>query len=116
MKDENGDLQKVLAVAASSGLIGLAFGIARGIIQQKHGGWWGFFKGATASVVVAVIAGLAVHDGDLTSARQFALIGLLSYVADDVLDGVLLLSRVFKKDPIGFVRDVWSSIFGGRKS
>lgn len=44
------DQRKLLTVAATAGAIGLFAGIARGVVQQRHGGWPNFFRGLAASI------------------------------------------------------------------
>lgn len=114
MKDDE-DLRRIVAITAASGLAGLLVGAFRGVIQEKYGGWLGFVRGMAASIVVAVMAGLALHDADLSPTRQAAVIGLAAYVADDVLSGIVLLGQLFRNDPIGFFRSVWTSFKGGGK-
>lgn len=111
--DQQHELRRVLAIIGVSGLAGLLVGAARGIVQERHGGWRGFARGAVASVVVAVLAALALDDSGLSAAKQGAIIGVLAYVADDMLAGLMLLSRLFAADPLGFVRQLWQSLRGG---
>ena len=113
MKNDE-ELRNLAAITAASGVAGLVVGIFRGIVQERHGGGWGFVRGMVASITVAVLVSLMLHDTDLTTSKQAALIGLAAYVADDLLSGIVLLAQLFRTDPIGFMSNVWSSIRGGR--
>ncbi|MBP6564052.1 MAG: putative Ig domain-containing protein [Burkholderiales bacterium] len=62
------DHNKLLTVAATAGVIGLFAGIARGVVQQRHGGWVPFFRGLIASVAVAILVGWGLDDATLGAA------------------------------------------------
>ncbi len=109
------ELKEALGIATVAGLFGMFIGLARGIIQEKHGGWANFCRGAIASITVAVIAGLGLEGSDLSISKQAAVIGVCAYVADDVLLGLIAVARLFSTDPLGFLREIVSSIRGGRK-
>jgi hypothetical protein len=111
MKNED-QLARLLEIMTISGLGGFLLGIARIIIHDQHGTVFRFFRGAVSSVVVAVLASFALADSDLSMTRQFAIVGGLAYVADDILVGVLIISKLFAKSPLSFVKDLWSSIRG----
>lgn len=113
MDDET---SRVVSIIAGGGALGLAFGIIRGVVNQKHGGWPGFIRGAFASVGAAILVALGIADLELTVTKQAAIIGVSAYVADDILLGLLTLGQMFGKDPVGFVRDIFSSIRGGKRN
>lgn len=113
---EDEQLGRLLEIASIAGLGGLLLGIAKIIIHEKYGTLLHFFRGAVSSVVVAVIAAFALADSGLSWPRQAAIIGGLAYVADDVLIGLLILSKLFANNPISFIKDLWSSLRGGGKS
>lgn len=114
MDKPDSDLDKVLAAVAASGVAGLAVGIARGLISNRHGGLAGFLRGAVASVITSVLVGLAIADSGLSPTKQYAIVGLCAYVADDLLTGVIVLFQAFATNPMKFLMDVWTSIRGGR--
>lgn len=113
---EDEQLNRLLLIAALAGVGGLLLGIARTIIHDKYGTVPRFFRGAVSSVVVAVLTAFAVADSSLTWSQQMALVGILAYVADDVLSGLLILAKLFAHNPLSFIKDLWASIRGGGKS
>jgi hypothetical protein len=115
MRDDQ-QLERLLEVATVASLGGLLLGVAKIIIHEKYGTAVRFFRGAVSSVTVAVLAAFALADSGLSLLQQWALIGLLSYVADDVLNGFLILGKLFAHNPISFLKDLWSSLRGGGKS
>lgn len=102
----------LLATASAAGFIGLLTGIARGIIQQKHHGWGGFFRGMVASVFVGVMVGWGLADMELSMTKQAIIIALASFLADDVLLGLQELARLFGADPFGTIDRVWKAFRG----
>lgn len=115
MKDDE-QFKRLLEVAAISGAGGLLLGIAKIVIHEQHGSVFRFFRGAVSSVVVAVIAGFALADTGLSWTRQAAVVGILAYVADDILVGLLILGKLFANNPVSFIKDLWSSLRGGGNS
>jgi len=113
---EDGQLSRLLEITSVAGLGGLLLGIAKIIIHEKYGTAARFFRGAVSSVTVAVLSAFALADSGLSLTQQFALVGVLAYVADDVLSGLLILAKLFAHNPLSFIRDLWSSIRGGGKS
>jgi hypothetical protein len=85
-----------------SGVIGLAVGIVRGIILQKHGGVAGFIRGAAASLFVGVVVSLGLADMSLSITTKSAITAICCFIADDILLGLLSLAGLLGKDPIGF--------------
>lgn len=115
MPIDNDEWKKVLGAAGVSGAFGIVVAVARGIVQQKHGGWKNFFRGLLAAVVVAVLVGLGLADAEMGIGKKAAIIGACVYVADDILLGFGSLARMFSTDPLRFIREVWASIRGGKK-
>lgn len=99
-KDE---ITTLWAAMAASGAIGLVVGIARGIIQQKHGTIGALLRGAVASVLVAVIVSWGLTDTGLSVTTKGAITGICAFIADDILLGLLSLGALIGKDPIGFL-------------
>lgn len=112
---EDEQLGRLLEIASVAGVGGTILGIAKIIIHEKYGTLLRFFRGVVGSVVVAVLAAFALADSGLSWPRQAAIIGGLAYVADDVLVGFLILSKLFATSPLSFIKDLWSSIRGGGK-
>lgn len=112
MREEH---ERVLSAAAAAGAIGLIVGIARGIVQQRHGGWVTFCRGLVASVLVAVLIGWSIEDAGLTPSQLAAIVGVCAYLADDVLMGLGELAKIAGADPFGFVARVWAAVRGRAK-
>ena len=113
MKDEDG-IRGLLGLVGTAGIGGLLLGIGKGIVQDKHGSMWLFLRGVTASCIVAVLVSLALNDTGLSYTRQSAIIGVMAYVADDILTGLMVLARLFSADPLRFLRGIIASIRGGQ--
>ena len=109
------DQRKLLTVAATAGAIGLFAGVVRGVVQQRHGGWPNFFRGLAASVAVAILVGWGLDDAGLSPTKAAAIIGVCSWLADDVLLGLGELAKVFGADPLGFIDRVWKAIRGQKQ-
>jgi hypothetical protein len=101
-----------MVTAAPAGILGLVVGVMSGIIQQRYGSWFAWFKGVLSAVLVAIFVGLGIADSGLSSATQYAIVGVCSFVGSDILDGILQLSTMLKIDPIGFIRRVGGAIKG----
>jgi hypothetical protein len=110
---ENGE--KIIAVAGTAGAIGLATGIARGIVQSRHDGWASFFRGMIASVTAAVLIGWSLSDFGFTPTTFAAIVGVCAFLADDVLLGLQEVGKLFGADPIGTIQRVWAAIRGQAK-
>lgn len=106
------DLSTLITVMTVSGAIGLVVGIARGIIQQKHGSIGGFIRGAVASILVAVLVAWGLADTALSVTSKNAITGICSFIADDILLGLLSLGSLIGKDPIGFLSRLASAYRG----
>lgn len=104
----------LLTVMATGGAIGLAVGTARGLIQERHGGWMGFIRGLTASVTVAVLTGWLLEDLVVAETLKAGIIGLCAYVADDILMGLKNLSTALAQDPRQFLREMVATWRGQR--
>lgn len=96
------DLRKLLTLLGVTGMIGFGFGVARGILQSRHDGWFGFIRGILASMVVAVIIGLALASTSLSQTFQAAVIGACAFVADDVIVGFGMVIKLIVSDPMAF--------------
>lgn len=100
--DNRDDYSTLLTMASLSGILGLAVGIARGIIQQKHGSVLGFVRGILASIFVAVMVSWGLVNSGLSLNTQAMIIGVCSFIADDILLGLVSLSTLLGSDPFGF--------------
>jgi hypothetical protein len=116
MKYDDEELGKLLLVAWISGVAGALLGVLKVIIHENRGTIMRFFRGACAAVVVAVLSAFALNDTGMSWSRQAAIIGILAYVADDVLSGLVILGKLFGNNPLAFLKDLWSSFRGGSKN
>jgi hypothetical protein len=111
MKDKT-SLDVLIAVGAPAGIIGLAVGIARGIVQARYGTLQAWAGGIVASVLVGVCVGWGLSDTGFSVTTQAAIIAACSYVAGDVLLGLLVLGGLFSRDPAAFATRVIDGVRG----
>lgn len=111
MKDKT-ELDLLLAAGGTAGVIGLFVGIARGVIQAKHGSMGAWVRGITASLIVGVAVGWGLSDTAFTATTQAAIIAACAYVADDVLTGLLVLGGLFSNDPAAFITRILDGMRG----
>lgn len=100
------------ALVATAGLGGVLVAIGRMIIHQRYGGWLVWLSAGVGTVLVAVLVGLAIHDTELSTTQQAAVIGVCAYLADDILLGLGALAKLFGSDPLGTLRRIWDAVRG----
>lgn len=105
------DWHKLMNVAAPAGALGFAVAVFRGVIDQC-GGWRKWFAGLAASVLVAALVGLGLHDAQVPVYMQFAIVGLCAYVARDILMGLTQLSGMLANSPFEFFQRIRDAIKG----
>lgn len=106
------DWNALLTAMTASGALGMIAGIFSGIIQKKHGSFGGFIRGVLASVFVGVLAGWGLADTDLSLNTRSMVIGICSFIADDILLGLMSLATLLGRDPFGFFSRVLSAYRG----
>jgi hypothetical protein len=106
------EFEKLLVTTSTTGTVALVIGVFRGIIQEKHGNFMTFFRGVLASVTVAVLVGWGLSETSLSLTSQMCIVGVCSYLADDVLLGLLVLGRLFREDPGSFFSKFYDAIRG----
>lgn len=99
MKEE---WDRVLTVVAATGLGGFIVGVFRIAILRKYGGWLTWLAALCGSVLVAVLAGLAVQDTGLTEAQRWGVVGICAFVADDLVIAIMSIAQMMRSDPVGF--------------
>lgn len=105
-KDQN----QLLTVLYTTGVIGFVVGIARGVIEEQHGGWFGFVRGVLAAMVVSVLVGLGLADSTFPPAMQACIIGVCAYISEDIVLGIRKMAGEIGKDPVGTfkaIADAW---------
>jgi ABC-type transport system involved in cytochrome c biogenesis permease subunit len=101
-----------LAALLSSAVVGLAVGIASGLVQRKHGGWSGFWTSLAMGIAVAVIVGLGIRDYVQSETMRLALIGAAAVIADDIFAGLRAIGRLFREDPLGALGRIIDALRG----
>lgn len=96
------EITTLLTAMSAGGAIAFVVGIARGVIQQKHGGIGALIRGAVASVLVGVIVTWGLADTGLSVTSKGAITAISAFIADDILLGLLSLGALIGKDPLGF--------------
>lgn len=105
----------LLTVLFTAGVIGFVVGIARGVIEERHGGWVGFFRGIVSALVVSTFVGFGLADSAFPPTMQACIIGVCAYISEDIVLGVRKITGEFGRNPLGVVKavvDAWR----GRKS
>jgi hypothetical protein len=102
----------LLSALLAGGVLGFFVGVARGIIQQKHGSIGGFIRGIVASILVAVLVTWGLAETAMTVTTQGMVTGVCSFIADDILLGLMSLGSLMGRDPLGFFSRVLSAYRG----
>ena len=92
------DWQKLFNVAGPAGAIGFSVAVFRGVINQC-GGWRVWLSGLAASILVAVLVDLGMHDYDAPFSVKLAVVGLCAYIARDILIGLTQVSGMIASKP-----------------
>lgn len=99
----NQELDNVLSTAGITAILAFFIGIARTVIHEKHSNVMTFIRGIIASMVVAVLVGWSISNIGLSMTIQMAIVGICSYLADDVLLGLLVIGSLFRENPGSFL-------------
>lgn len=94
---------------------GLAVGLAKGVIQRRYTGWGQWLSLLVGAVLVSVLVGLAVHETGLSETQQWAVIGVCTFVAEDLLLAVGAIGAAFARDPLHALQHFWDAIRGMKK-
>ena len=86
--------------------IGLAMAAAKSVIEERHGGWLGWFRGAIAAVVVAIWLGWLLHSSALDEPFQWGIMAISAYAADDILLAFSRLTASVARDPKTFFTEL----------
>jgi len=104
------DLAEKLKFLAPVALAVLA-GTARFLMMPKGQSALVYLRGIIMAVLVAWIVAAATDGYGMNENYRVAVIGVCSFMADDLLRGLLLIGEKFRDDPLGFIKK-W---FGGGK-
>lgn len=83
--------------------IALTAGVARSIASGERRSFGQFFQGLFIAGFVGALTALAISNLPYSEAFKGFIIGLAAFAGEDVLLGVLSLSRSFAKDPQKYV-------------
>ena len=96
MGEDLTDLFKTLL--ALTGISTLA-AASRSILSEDRRSIGGFLRGFVLAVFVGVIVGMGIQDYELSHATQGAIVGICSFVADDILMLVISVASNVAKNP-----------------
>ena len=102
----------LLATAAGFGVIGLAVGLARGLIESRHGSVFAWLGGMAAAALVAVLLGWGLDAAQVPQVWQWPIVGACAYIAEDALAGLRALGAMIRSDPIGGVMRILDALRG----
>lgn len=97
------DLAEKLKFLAPVALAVLA-GTARFLMLPKGQSALAYVRGILMAVLVAWIVAAATDGYGMNENYRVAAIGVCSFMADDLLRGLLALGEEFRKDPFGFIK------------
>ncbi len=112
------EFDKLVVIVAATGIGGFLVGVFRIFILGKYGGLLKYLASLCGSMLAATLAGLAIYPMDIPLTQKMLAVGLVSFVADDVLLAIMAISSQLRQDPIGFFVRVTNAIRGrdiGRK-
>ena len=87
--------EALVTAAVTFGIIGLIFGIGRGI-HSRHASIWQWLGGLSASVVVAVLLGWSFQAAGFPTAWAWPVIGACAFIAEDVLGGLRTIGGMIR--------------------
>lgn len=102
----------LLVTTAGAGILGLLVGIARGLIEARHGSIRGWLAGIAAAVLVAVLLGWTLEAAHVPRSWQLPILGACAYIAEDVLAGLRVLGRMVRDDPLGGLMRILDALRG----
>jgi len=103
---------KVSAVAGPAAVVGLAAGFASGFLGRKYSTFGEWVRSLFAAIFVAVLTALLIEDVGWPLTLRTAVVGLGAFLAPDIVEGLIQLSTLIKRDPIGFYRRIRAAIAG----
>ena len=99
-------------IIISSAIVGAVASLAKGVVEQRHGGWLGFVRAVLTGVAVAVLVGLGLEDFIASETARLAIVGACAVVSEDIWAGLKAIGSSLRKDPLGFVMRLLDAIRG----
>jgi threonine/homoserine/homoserine lactone efflux protein len=93
MADQNID---VLTSTAGLSILAAA---SRSILSEDRRSLIGFLRGLVLAMFVSVMVGFILKDYKLSQEMEYAVIGLCSFIADDILMVIVSTSAAIRKNP-----------------
>lgn len=93
--------EKLVTIIPPLVLALLAAGVRFVLTPRKTVGT--FLRGLFVAGTAGYIANLAMIDLEVSEGIRAALVGMVAFVADDILTGILTEGQKFRKDPIGWM-------------
>ena len=87
---------------------------SRSILSEDRRSFKGFLRGLVLAVFVGTMTSLAVKDYGLTPGVQGCIIGIASFIADDILMLILAIIAAIRKDPKEAILNAIEYIFRGK--
>lgn len=92
-------LKTFVDMVQTVGFFGAVVGLLRLVIQRRYTSIGEAFAVIASSLLVAVLVGLALRSTAFPQPMQYAIVGLCSLIADEMLIIVASLARTAKDDP-----------------
>lgn len=103
-----------LDVIANVGGWSVLAAASRAILSEDRRSVTGFFRGLVMAVFVGTMVSQLVKDYGLTPATQGAVVGIASFIADDILLFILAIVAAIRRDPKEALLNLIEYIFRGK--
>lgn len=94
---------------------GILAAASRSILSEDRRSIIGFLRGLVLAIFVGIIVGLVIQDYGFTAPTQSAVVGISSFIADDILLMILAVSSAVCKDPREAFLNFIQYVFGRSK-
>lgn len=91
-------MERILSVLGLSTLAAAS----RTILTEDRRTFIGFARGMVLAGFCGSLAGLLIQDYDFSMATQGGIVGISAFIADDLLLGIIAMSRKLRDDPTAF--------------
>jgi hypothetical protein len=103
---------ETITALIASAAVGFVVSLAHGVVEKRHGGWFGFFRALLTGVSISVIVGLAIQDVVGSETLRLAIVGACTIVSEDIWMGLRTLGAALRRDPFGFIVRVLDAVRG----